>query len=91
MSHVYHFYQMDIQVKIGERIKQLRTEKNLTQEAVAFKADVDRTYMNHVETGKRNISVATLEKIVCNGLETSFKDFFGTDLFENALKKRKKN
>ena len=46
MSHVYHFYRMDIQVKIGERIKELRTAKNLTQEAVAFKAEVDRTYMN---------------------------------------------
>ena len=46
MSHVYHFYLMDIQVKIGERIKELRTEKNLTQENVAFKADVDRTFLN---------------------------------------------
>ncbi|HRI21305.1 MAG TPA: helix-turn-helix transcriptional regulator [Panacibacter sp.] len=91
MSHVCHIYRMDIQVKIGERIKELRTTKNLTQEAVAFKAEVDRTYMNHVETGKRNISIATLEKIVCNGLETSFKDFFGTELFENPTKKKKKN
>ena len=45
MSHVYHFYQMDIQVKIGERIKELRTEKNLTQEAVAFKAEVDKAFI----------------------------------------------
>jgi len=36
---------MDIQVKIGARIKELRTEKNLTQEAVAFKAEVDRTFI----------------------------------------------
>lgn len=72
---------MDIQVKIGERIKELRTEKNLTQEAVAFKADVDRTYMNHVETGKRNISIGILEKIICNGLDTNFKEFFSSDFF----------
>ncbi|QEC67836.1 helix-turn-helix transcriptional regulator [Panacibacter ginsenosidivorans] len=81
---------MDIQVKIGERIKALRSEKNLTQEAVAFKADVDRTYMNHVETGKRNISVVTLEKIVCNGLETSFKDFFEHESFSNSKRRGRK-
>jgi len=82
---------MDIKTSIGLRIKELRTEKKLTQEAVAWKAEVDRTFMNHVENGKRNVSVDTLTKIICNGLETSFKDFFGTDLFENGAKKRKKN
>ena len=46
MSHVHHFYRMDIQVKIGVHIKELRTEKHLTQEAVAFKAEVDRTFLN---------------------------------------------
>jgi len=89
MSHVYHFYLMDIQVKIGERIKELRTEKNLTQEAVAFKADVDRTYMNHVETGKRNISIGVLEKIICHGLELTFKDFFNSDSFNSKGRGRK--
>jgi len=44
---------MDIQAKIGERIKELRTSKNLTQEAIAFKADIDRTFQNiHESCGK---------------------------------------
>jgi transcriptional regulator with XRE-family HTH domain len=72
---------MDIKVKIGLRIKELRTEKNLTQEAVAFKADIDRTFMNHIENGKRNISVTTLEKIACNGLEMNLGDFFNSASF----------
>ncbi len=80
---------MDIQVKIGLRIKELRIEKTLTQEAVAFKAEVDRTYMNHVETGKRNISIATLEKIVCNGLDTNFKEFFNDNLFNGKRRAQK--
>lgn len=50
-------------------------QKNLTQEAVAFRADVDRTYMNHVENGKRNISVVSLEKIIV-ALDSSFESFF---------------
>ena len=78
---------MDIKAKIGLRIKELRTEKNLTQEAVAWKADVDRTFMNHVENGKRNASVETLSKIICVGLDTSFKEFFNTDLFNGKKKK----
>ena len=82
---------MDIKTTIGLRIKELRTEKELTQEAVAWKAEVDRTFMNHVENGKRNVSVDTLTKIICNGLETSFKDFFGADIFDNSYKKKKKN
>lgn len=55
---------MDIKTKIGLRIKKLRTDKELTQEAVALKAEVDRTFMNHVENGKRNVSVDTLMKII---------------------------
>lgn len=81
---------MDIQVKIGSRIKELRNEKNLTQEAVAYKAEIDRTYMNHVETGKRNISVGTLEKIICNGLDTSFKEFFEHESFSNTRRRIRK-
>lgn len=65
---------------IGHRIKELRTAQNLTQEAVAFKADIDRTFMNHVENGRRNISVGTLEKVVC-ALEISVADFFNHESF----------
>ncbi len=79
---------MDIKTKIGLRIKELRTEKELTQEAVAFKAEVDRTFMNHVENGKRNVSVDTLTKIICSGLGMSFKDFFNQEIF-NGKKKSK--
>jgi DNA-binding XRE family transcriptional regulator len=80
---------MDMKVKIGMRIKELRTEKNLTQEAVAWNAEVDRTFMNHVENGKRNVSIDTLSKIICNGLETSFKDFFNNEMFTNGKRRSK--
>lgn len=80
---------MNIQAKIGYRIKELRTGKKLTQEAVAYKAEIDRTFMNHVENGKRNISVETLEKIISNGLDSTFEEFFGAEIFnENRRVKR---
>lgn len=78
-----------MKVKIGMRIKELRTEKNLTQEAVAWNAEVDRTFMNHVENGKRNVSIDTLSKIICNGLEISFKDFFNNEMFTNGKRRSK--
>jgi len=71
---------MDIKTKIGQRIKELRTIKSLTQEGVAWKSEVDRTFMNHVENGKRNISVESLEKIFL-GLETNPRDFFNSEIF----------
>ena len=79
---------MDIKTKIGLRIKEIRTEKNLTQEAVAFKAEIDRTFMNHVENGKRNVSIETLEKLVCHGLDKGLKDFFSAEIFSISKKKK---
>lgn len=66
---------MAIQQKVAARIKAIRQEKGLTQEALAWNSDVDRTFMNHVESGTKNISLGTLEKIL-GGLDISFKDFF---------------
>ena len=77
---------MDIQAKIGARIKEILTEKHLTQEAVAWSADIDRTFMNHVENGKRNLSIKSLEKIVVQGFGMSIQDFFNYDLFKNKKK-----
>jgi len=72
---------MDIKQKIGQRIKELRTQSNLSQEAVANKAEIERTFMTHVENGRRNVSVETLEKIITGGLEVSFQEFFESEVF----------
>lgn len=72
---------MDIRKKIGLRIKEYRTNLKLTQEALAFKAEIDKTYVNEVENGKRNISVINLEKI-SGALEISLKVFFDSSLFD---------
>lgn len=66
---------MDIRQRVGARIKKLRGELNLTQEKLAFKAEVDKTYLNEVENGKRNISLVNLEKIIL-ALEVSIETFF---------------
>ena len=72
---------MDINVKIGDRIRDLRKTKNLSQEGLANLAEVDRTYMTGVETGKRNVTVKILEKII-KALDCNYKTFFDDKSFE---------
>lgn len=61
--------------KVGERIRELRTEIGLSQEKLALKAEIDRTYLAGVESGKRNLSIKSLEKII-NAFNISFHEFF---------------
>ncbi|MBX9852858.1 MAG: helix-turn-helix domain-containing protein [Cytophagaceae bacterium] len=49
--------------QIGDRIRDLRTEANLSQEKLAFACNLDRTYIGSVERGERNISALNLKKI----------------------------
>ncbi|MCL5037327.1 MAG: helix-turn-helix domain-containing protein [Chloroflexi bacterium] len=79
---------MSITHKIGLRIKELRKAENITQEGLALKANIDRTYINSVENGRRNISIINLEKI-CVALNVEFKDFFNSDCFIEYRKRRR--
>lgn len=49
--------------RIGNQIRELRTEANLSQEKLAFECELDRTYIGSVERGERNISAINLRKI----------------------------
>jgi transcriptional regulator with XRE-family HTH domain len=71
---------MSIKVKVGQRIKELRNQIGISQESLANKAEIDRTYVTDVENGRRNISIENLEKLV-NALEVAFKDFFDSPNF----------
>ncbi len=64
-----------IQEKIGKRIKELRNQMGISQEELAFRSGIHRTYIASVEVGKRNLTVTVLEKIV-NALEISLSKFF---------------
>jgi transcriptional regulator with XRE-family HTH domain len=72
---------MDVKTKVGQRIRELRNKLGLSQETLANKAEVDRTYMTDVENGRRNISIEVLEKII-GALEISFAQFFNGNNFK---------
>ena len=64
-----------IQEKVGQRIRELRGQLGISQEELAARANLDRTYITSVERGKRNISIVNLEKISI-ALEVPLKVFF---------------
>ena len=66
---------MDIKSKIGNRIKELRQEKQLSQKDLAYSTDLDRSYIASVESGKRNISIINLEKIA-NSFGVTLSELF---------------
>ena len=54
---------MDIRKQFGKRIKQLRQENELSQEALAHLAELDRTYIPSIEKGERNVSLEVIQKL----------------------------
>jgi len=48
---------------LGRNVKRLRDEKKLTQEQLAFEAEIDLTYMGGIERGKRNPSLLVMARI----------------------------
>ena len=64
-----------IKTKVGKRIKELRNKLGISQEELAFRSEIHRTYIASLEVGKRNVSIETLEKVV-NALEISLSEFF---------------
>lgn len=76
-----NFATVDIRIKIGKRLKELRTEKGLSQEKFSFMCELDRTYIASIEQGKRNVSIANIEKIA-KALDMSVYEFLNSDLFK---------
>jgi DNA-binding XRE family transcriptional regulator len=49
---------------IAQKIKVMRKQKNITQSALAKKLKVSQQIISRIETGRENISLLTLKKIV---------------------------
>jgi transcriptional regulator with XRE-family HTH domain len=64
---------MSITRLFGENIRRLRVSQGLSQDALADKAGLHRTYVGAVERGERNITLINAEKIA-NALGVSLVD-----------------
>ncbi|HEY1016730.1 MAG TPA: helix-turn-helix transcriptional regulator [Herpetosiphonaceae bacterium] len=47
----------------GQRVRELRLARGVSQEELALHCQVDRSYMGQVERGERNISLGNIHKI----------------------------
>jgi len=62
-------------LRLAERIKALRRSKRWSQEVLAERASIQRSYLADLERGSRNPSVRTLVKIA-NAFKVTLKDLF---------------
>ncbi|HAJ71908.1 MAG TPA: transcriptional regulator [Methylophilaceae bacterium] len=63
----------------GKHVKAIRLSLNISQEELALKADLDRTYISGIERGLRNVSLINIVKLA-NALNisvTAIVDFDG--------------
>lgn len=73
----------DVRCRLGDRIRVLRKELKLSQEALALKAGLDRTYVASIESGTRNVSILNIERLA-SSLNISLAEFFGTEEFSQV-------
>jgi transcriptional regulator with XRE-family HTH domain len=63
----------DILIQFGKRVKELRSEKKLTQEQFAQKTGLHKNYIGMVERGERNPSLINIQ-VIAKGLEISISE-----------------
>lgn len=63
----------DFQIALGNKIRQLRESKNMSQTELGNLCDIERSNMNRIEAGNTNPTAYTLYKIALN-LKVSLSD-----------------
>lgn len=66
---------MDLNQKIGNRIKELRKIEGKTLEKLAYESDFSKGGLSEIERGMREARISTLEKI-CQTLNITLCEFF---------------
>jgi len=54
---------MNILVQFGNKVRELRKQKKFSQEELAQKTGLHRTYISDIERGNRNVSLENIKKI----------------------------
>ena len=67
--------QMDILIRYGQAVRKIRLEQEISQEELADRCGLHRTYISDIELGKRNLSLENIERIAIS-LNRSLSEFF---------------
>jgi transcriptional regulator with XRE-family HTH domain len=54
---------MKLQKKVGQQIKKIRREKEMSQQKLSELSEVERKYISNIELGKVNLTLSTLERL----------------------------
>jgi len=65
----------EVLIKFGGKVREERLKQSLSQEQLASKAGVHRTYIGMVERAEKNITLENIEKIV-KALKLNLGDIF---------------
>ncbi|NOU96214.1 helix-turn-helix domain-containing protein [Paenibacillus sp. LMG 31456] len=68
--------------KVGQRLRELRKQKGLTQEELAERCGFHYTYIGGVERAEKNISLINLQKL-CDGLQVQVQEVFNYEFSIN--------
>ena len=60
---VLHPAMQDWRVIVGKNVRRIRQQRRMTQEKLAFEADLDLTYIGGIERGRRNPSLMAMAQI----------------------------
>lgn len=52
-----------ISVQLGQNMKRIRAKKKMSQGDIARALEVDRGYISNIENGKKNPTIATIQKL----------------------------
>lgn len=63
----------DILKRLGNRIRKIRKERNLSQERLALICELDRTYIGGIERGERNVAIINIE-IIARALNVTLSE-----------------
>ena len=67
-----------ILVKFGRKVRERRLELNLSQEELAGRTGVHRTYIGMIERAEKNITLENIEK-VAKALEVPLRDLMNLE------------
>ena len=65
----------EVLVRFGEKVRREKMKSGLSQEELAARAEVHRTYIGMIERAEKNITLGNIEKI-CNALGLTVGEFF---------------
>ena len=72
------------QEALGQRIKRIRLEKNMSQTLLATKCGIEKANLSRIESGQANPTVLTLLKISAS-LEVPVVEFFKYEVVESSM------